>query len=249
MNKNKKHKYDDCGNIITKKNIFLKKLLKRNNKIYESIILNKWFFSLLIVIIFYWTYKLSENNIFSFNFTRNSYWLLSSLIITAFWGWFVHYLSHHLSLNESIELLLKPNNTLNDNFKNLCVYLFDFHDVIHHNTKINKEIINLVIEFILNLLYEGLYLIFFLWSMNMSNHVYFKIPFLWGLTYASSHVINYTLIEPLCHIQHHKNPYTNFGLDTIDVIMNTKYDINCLEDFNHTAINLFLSFLFIEYFF
>ena len=49
----KKHKYDDCGNIITKKNVFLKKLLKRKNKIIESInttvkpykidnVLNEW---------------------------------------------------------------------------------------------------------------------------------------------------------------------------------------------------------------
>lgn len=241
----KKHNYDECGNIITKKNIFLKKILKRKDKIFESINLNKWFFCLLIIIIFYWTYKLSENNILSIGFTKNLYWLISSLIITALWGWYVHYLSHHISLNETIDLFLDKQSSY---LRTFAIYLFDFHDIIHHNTKINKKFINLAIEFILNLLYEGLYLILFLWSMNMGNLIYFKLPILWGLTYASSHVINYTLIEPLCHIQHHNNPYTNFGLDTIDVIMNTKYDINCLENFNHTAINMFLSFLFIEYF-
>ena len=166
----KKHNYDECGNIITKKNIFLKKLLKRKDKIFESINLNKWFFCLLIIIIFYWTNKLSENNILSICFSANFCWLISSLIITALWGWYVHYLSHHISFNETIDLFLDKQSSY---LRNFSIYLFDFHDIIHHNTNINKKIINLAIEFILNLLYEGLYLILFLYGYtHAKNHLY-----------------------------------------------------------------------------
>jgi len=243
MNK-KRHIYDDYGNIITKKNIFIKGLLKRYTKIRESIILNKWFFSLLLLIIIYWSYietikhnSMTSNNIITY--IINFYWLFTCLIITAMWGWYAHYLSHHISCNAFFDLFNNNNNFT----KFIATYFIDFHDIIHHNSSINKTWKNLIFEFISNFVYEGIFYVFILWMFNLHHLIYIKIPLLWGLTYASSHCINYTVVEPLCHIQHHKNPYTNFGLDTIDIIMNTKYDINCLEDFNHTSLNLFISFL------
>jgi len=244
MNKNKpknKHKYDEFGNIITKKNIFIKGLIKRYPKIRYSFILNKWFFSLLLFIIIYWSYTetIKNHNINIFTYIINFYWLFTCLIITATWGWYAHYLSHHLSCSDFFDSLNINNNK--NNF--ITTYFYDFHDIIHHNSSINKTLLNLVIEFISNFWYEGIFYVFILWIFNLHHLIYIKIPLLWGLTYASSHCINYTIFEPLCHKQHHKNPYTNFGLDTIDIIMNTKYDINCLEDFNHTAVNMFISFL------
>ena len=251
MNKNEhkhKHNYDDLGNIITKKNIFIKGLFKRYPNIRDSVILNKWFFSLLLFIIIYWSYTetIKSNNINIFTYIINFYWLFTCLIITAMWGWYAHYLSHHLSCSDFVDSLnISKNKNWFINF--IATYFYDFHDIIHHNSSINKTLPNLVIEFISNFWYEGIFYVFILWIFNLHHLIYIKIPLLWGLTYASSHCINYTILEPLCHVQHHKNPYTNFGLDTIDVIMNTKYDIDCLEDFNHTGFNMLVLFLLIEH--
>ena len=78
MNKNEhkhKHNYDDLGNIITKKNIFIKGLFKRYPNIRDSVILNKWFFSLLLFIIIYWSYTetIKSNNINIFTYIINFY--------------------------------------------------------------------------------------------------------------------------------------------------------------------------------
>lgn len=249
-----KHKYDEFGNIITEKNTYIRGLIKRIPNIRNSIVLNKWFFSLIILIIIYWSYieTIKSNNlnfykttyITSITYILHFYWLFTCLIITAMWGWYAHYLSHHISCNDYLETLHIPKNGF---LHFIATYVYDFHDIIHHNSAINKKWINLLIEFISNFWYEGIFYVFILWIFNLHHLIYIKIPLLWGLTYASSHCINYTILEPLCHVQHHKNPYTNFGLDTIDVIMNTKYDIDCLEDFNHTGFNMLVLFLLIEH--
>ena len=61
---------------------------------------------------------------------------------------------------------------------------------------------------------------------------------LWCLVYSSFHNINYNLMEePLIHQEHHENIFTNIGIDIVDVILNTKYDDNNIENINHYAIN------------
>ena len=56
--------------------------------------------------------------------------------------------------------------------------------------------------------------------------------------YATIHNINYNIIHPLTHQQHHWNDKTNYGIDIWDIIIGSKYDWNEVETYNHTAINL-----------
>jgi len=63
---------------------------------------------------------------------------------------------------------------------------------------------------------------------------------LWGLFYASFHIINYTFVEPTVHSDHHLNIYSNYGIDIFDILMGTKHDWSDIEDYNHYSINMVL---------
>ena len=67
-----------------------------------------------------------------------------------------------------------------------------------------------------------------------------KSLILWSFMYATMHQGNYYLFSTSTHIDHHKKPTTNYGVDTMDIIFNSKYDMNDLEYHNHVAINLIL---------
>ena len=47
-------------------------------------------------------------------------------------------------------------------------------------------------------------------------------------------------LQPSTHRDHHIDSSTNYGIDTLDIFFETKYDINDIEDFNHAAINLLI---------
>ena len=68
---------------------------------------------------------------------------------------------------------------------------------------------------------------------------------LWALFYATVHNINYRIIEPIEHENHHKDEKTNYGIDIVDIILNSKYNTKhksnipiTIEDHNHAAINI-----------
>lgn len=240
----------DC-NIKYKKNKFVNGLFKRKYQIFNSFKLNRYFYFTLficLIIIYLKDYNSIDNH---FNYIVI---LLFSLALVSFWGWYVHYLSHYLSFIDfykkcNKEFFNRKTDTSIDYILiHFFTYIFDFHDIIHHNSNINKQWINLIGEFIGNFWYEGLSLYFFFYVLNIKHLINFSVCFLWALTYASAHVINYYFKNPLCHTQHHLNPKTNFGIDTLDVIMGTKYDLNCLEDFNHVSINLIVITFIIYYF-
>ena len=71
----------------------------------------------------------------------------------------------------------------------------------------------------------------------MNVNIY--ILLLWSLVYSTFHNINYNIIDnTLIHNEHHKNIFTNFGIDIVDLIFNSKYDDRNIENINHYSINL-----------
>ena len=191
-----------------------------------------------------------------------------SFLIAMFFGWYVHYVSHHFNLREFyltfynkhhfINTFISSFPGLHDFILFLCKYTFDFHDQIHHDTSINKTPINLTIEFLQNIITQGGAIVilsyFTLFSFSIFNYnikINHSIVLLWCFLYASVHNINYNLMEPTCHIEHHIDPHTNYGIDTLDILFDVKYSKSNIEDFNHAAINIAvitLFFLFIKKF-
>ena len=100
-------------------------------------------------------------------------------------------------------------------------------------------------EGINNIYMQGLTMIIYGTVYNLLD---WRIFLFWGLFYASIHMINYSIIMPSVHRDHHKNKYTNHGIDIMDIIMGSKYDWNDLEDHNHYSINMIiLTFLFYNF--
>ena len=171
-------------------------------------------------------------------------------------GYNIHSLSHtHDACMAYDNKFSKTHPRLNKAIVTFLTYTFDFHDKIHHDSSINKEPLNIIIETFLNFMVEGGFLLLFtrIIEFNMSFNSYnFKfnraILFLWAMLYATSHNINYNLNSPIQHMNHHKEYNTNFGIDTLDILFDTKYDIENIEVFNHGAINIAIITFFILYF-
>ena len=165
-----------------------------------------------------------------------------SFIFVSMSGYFVHIISHftnYTKIFDSLDNYITRNKFSRFIIRNTCK-LVDFHDVIHHDTSINKKFKNVVIEFILNFITQsgGLLIIMFI-SRKMS----FWVVALWGLLYSTIHIINYEFfVKSKPHTYHHINKHTNYGLDIWDVIFNTKYknDNYDTENINHGAINVFI---------
>jgi hypothetical protein len=224
-------------------NKLFKNIVHRKEYIKQSFKLNYiiWFSLIICAIILS---VQSKDSIF-YNI-KNILCGITYLIISMTFGYYIHNLSHTCSGTLFYKDLLKHfYNRNKDQYSNwnkfvmnYLKYTFDFHSVVHHNSKINKQLIFVIGEILINWLMEGGYIIlmayYFGWNINTN------VFWLWGLSYATVHNINYNLYPPECHEEHHKNPNTNFGIDTLDVIFGTKYDYECLENFNHASINVFL---------
>ena len=181
---------------------------------------------------------------------------LLSLIIAATVGWMVHLFSHSFDFTQILTHIQNNSNTLTYIFKIIPPFKFiafaltnqlDFHHKIHHNTDINKQPTNLIIEFIQNILTQGLLLAILLRNLGITiNAKPGKSPLqfnyatmiMYAFLYATVHIINYNLDPSICHEQHHANEKTNLGIDFLDVIFNHKYDPSCIEHVNHYAINI-----------
>lgn len=175
-----------------------------------------------------------------------------TIIFAIVSGWYVHYLSHAYNLeklyDDSTNFLarvLKCNKHIDYFIRTVIRYTFDFHDKYHHDSKINKEPFYIVWEFLVNLVLEGGWLILLVNLFSLKLDVGFtilalnkSILWLWGLLYASAHNINYIILDSEQHEKHHLYATTNYGIDTMDILMNTKYDVNNIENYNHAAINL-----------
>lgn len=181
--------------------------------------------------------------------------LLTS-VIALLAGWYVHIIAHYcdfekhyLMFKNSKGIIAKIYNFLPKFIHKIIeglVYFCDFHVKIHHDSTINKKWYNVILEFTQNMIMEGI------WLVILSRWLQFGIKFgkkifklnhtillLWALLYSSVHCINYNYyVKNLCHIDHHKYVHCNYGIDTLDVMFNSKSDITMIENFNHGAINV-----------
>ena len=213
--------------------------------------------------IFWITCFISVSILSAFNTHNKSY--INGFItffIAMLVGWYIHYLSHAYDLlkiyedtDNKIINYIKSNSKLNKIAVNLIYYTCDFHDKIHHDTSVNRQPINLIMEFIQNFLMEGGFLILLAHWYNFSIDIgsfKFKLNksvlLLWGLLYATVHNINYIILGCDQHTKHHIDPKTNYGIDTLDILFDTKYDINNIENLNHGSINVIIITLIILYF-
>jgi hypothetical protein len=161
----------------------------------------------------------------------NVVWAILTFVIMSFLGYSTHVISHSMNFKYYYTRLNAPNPVLE-----YIVDLLDFHEDIHHDSDVNKYMHNCISEFIGNFITQsGIILIckFFLTHFNT------YIIVLWGLVYATVHMINYTIIPNETHRKHHLNKHTNYGVDIYDILFNTKYD-SVVDDINHYSINMIL---------
>jgi hypothetical protein len=160
-----------------------------------------------------------------------------SLIILIFNGYLIHYVSHLIDAHH-IYTFLKNNYLYNlpniiHNYFYFLAYLFDFHSKVHHDSKVNTKIENIIMEIIQNFVTQGGYLLplcFFIKDL-------LPVILLWTSFYITAHHINYNIIKNNDHEKHHLNYKTNYGIDTMDILFGTRYD-NKFENMNHYSINV-----------
>ena len=172
-----------------------------------------------------------------------------TFIYVSMRGYFMHYISHiinYLNFYSSLDNYITRNKILNPILKFICKAI-DFHDVVHHDSSINKKIPNMIYEFIMNFLTQGGLLVILIYLLKKVNY---SIIILWSLIYSTIHIINYEFVKPPTHMFHHLNKNTNYGLDVWDILFNTKYKSNNwqVENINHGAINIIILTGIIVYF-
>lgn len=168
-------------------------------------------------------------------------WGLITIVFISFMGYVVHFISHSFRVEELYDQLNNHNyltrNSYFDYFIRIWCKSVDFHDIIHHDSKINKTFKNVAIEFMLNFYTQaGAFLLFALFVKNLST----PVILLWGFMYPTVHLINYEFKQSKTHVLHHKNSKTNYGIDIWDILFNTKYngDNTEIENINHYSINV-----------
>jgi len=164
---------------------------------------------------------------------------LVSIVFVTFYGYVVHFISHHLGTRMS-EMYKSYDNifTRNKYINWLAIKLInfgEFHAKTHHDSDINKSAQNISLEFFNNIITQGGALILVKYFLNMIDN---RAILLWAFFYATVHNINYNIVSPLTHRQHHMNDKTNYGIDIWDIIVGSKYNWEEIETHNHTAINL-----------
>ena len=209
-----------------------------NYKLLKSwIFLNKYFLIIYVgCCVFLSLYKTKSSQVL-FNLLVG----LFTMIITSLTGYFVHMVSHNISF---YDLMYVPaEKYLHPLFKYILrklVFFADFHDIIHHDSNINKKPINLVIEGLQNIYTQGLFLMLinFVFFNNILNNY---IILMWGLTYTTLHLINFNIYVSKNHEKHHENPQINFELYLFDILFNTiDEDVDYVEDMNILSVNVTL---------
>lgn len=230
-------------------------MFKNSKEVWESLTMNYKFWISVILSVGLITHFGTKGYSFVESFIS---FLLAILV-----GYCVHYISHAYDFDrlyeESDWTILKwvrSNPTSNKIMKRIILYTFDFHDKIHHNSKINKTSLNVIIEFFQNIFTEGGLLILLVLATNFKLELFgwtFRfnkaVLLLWGMLYASVHNINYLFHGNSQHTNHHKDPKTNYALDILDILFDTKYDLNNIENINlNWGFNILIITFFIIYF-
>jgi hypothetical protein len=226
-----------------KKGIQVTKVKKHKKKIYQisfkeqtevlknHILINYPFYIITTVCIYFLSCKPSNK--------KGFITMLLSFYYIAFAGYFIHMISHHIhytKLYDDYPLIYKNIPSLDSCIRNFTWFL-DFHHNTHHNSDINKETNNQLLEGINNFFMQGAIGVM---AGSLYNMMDWRMFLFWGIFYASFHIINYTYIEPSVHRDHHIDIYSNYGIDIFDIIMGTKHNWNDIEDYNHYSINMII---------
>ena len=80
------------------------------------------------------------------------------------------------------------------------------------------------------------------------NLINLELFVLWGLVYATVHLINFKFIKSASHEEHHKNYIKNIQDDflLVDTLFDSKYD-DYLENVNHYSVNIILTTCLLKY--
>ena len=241
----------DKGNNDRCKNKSLYNFLKRMKVFSTNVKLNKRFWFTFIIGVFILSFKYGTQKTLKSNIIMGFF----SVFLAMFVGYFIHMLSHHISFvelyNDSLNQSKYIPKSVHKINKSFLKYTFDFHDLIHHDSSINKSHTNILIEGIQNLIFEGgliiLFYLYFKIKLVLNNETYSINPYVvlfWMILYTSVHLINYRLVHPNSHIAHHMDYYKNLSLtDLFDLIFGSKYDENEIQDLDHFTINAVFSVL------
>lgn len=170
---------------------------------------------------------------------------IGSFIYCMLLGHTIHWISHNINTVDYVnqcDNILTRNKYINSITMFFCK-IIDFHSITHHDSSINKQFKNILFEFLNNVITQCVFGVWF------AQYVLdFRSVLLWGLMYSTAHNINYLYFRPSTHRDHHLNPSTNFGIDLTDILFNTKYNWNDIENYNHISINLIIITILIIYF-
>jgi hypothetical protein len=159
--------------------------------------------------------------------------LIFSFMVVTFYGYLFHYLSHLINFKnhyKDAESII-TKNTVTKYLMDFVFSMLDFHHTTHHESSVSKQPLNVAKELSMNLFTQGVGMFLFVKVVDT------RIMLLWALLYATVHNINYVFTQPKSHMDHHKDCQTNYDLSVWDILLNTKYDINDVEDYNHMAFN------------
>jgi hypothetical protein len=187
------------------------------------------------LVLIYCFYLLSNKSLFSFKFIL----CVFSWIFIGIFGYFTHVIAHNVDLRKiynSFDNVFTRNPYFNKGM-DMFLKIYEFHDETHHDLDVNKTPTNIFYEFITNIYTQGLAFILFVEFVKLINY---KVVLLWSFMYATIHNINYNIIHPSVHRDHHIDCHTNYGIDVMDILFNTKYDKGDIENFNHVSINLLI---------
>ena len=174
------------------------------------------------------------------NYNKSSFILaLVSIVFITFYGYIVHFVSHFMGtmvsdMYKTYDNIFTRNKYVNCIINNF-IYFMEFHANTHHDTDINKQYKNIALEFINNVVTQGGILIILKFALGLIDN---RVILLWAFLYATVHNINYNIVKPTTHKEHHIDDTTNYGIDIWYIIVGSKYDWNNIETHNHMAINM-----------
>jgi hypothetical protein len=218
-------------------------LSKNWREVKNSFYINRWFWIVVTLCVFILSIDSDGSDV---SFLAG----FSTLIFAMIAGWVVHCISHHYDFyamyeSSGFSKVCSKVPFLDTIIRNIMYYVGDFHDKIHHDTSVNKTPINLLMEIAQNILTQGgivillsAWLDFGLLINGQTFALNHSVLLLWGLFYATIHNINYNFMTNKIHEEHHLNNRTNYGIDIVDIIFDTKYDLSHIEDHNHGIINI-----------
>jgi len=121
--------------------------------------------------------------------------------------------------------------------------LFINWHLLHHNPDVSKKPLYVVVEFYINFIFSGgflliFWILFFKQFLNVDIGVSCYIVFFWSIVYSTYHLLNYHYLDIESHHNHHKNTSKNFAPDWMDILFLTKTNDEKIENMNSSVINM-----------